>query len=173
MRKTLRETMLENYAALCQIADLHGKPRPPLPASLPPEPKRREHKERAADAPKLEGFVQAEIISYLVRHEKVELVIRFNSGAMSYLGRDNKPIPIWFHRIHRKGIHNLRVCDIQATLKNGRTLIVEAKREDWKFNPNNDKEVGQKKYINLHISLGNFGLFATSVQDVATYLEGI
>ena len=169
MRKTLREVMLANHAALCQMAALAGKPMPPLPQSLPPEPKRRAAASpRTAASIPLEKEVQASIIEFLLHHPRVALVIRHNSGAMETQTLGGKTYPIFFHKVYKKGV---RIVDLDVTLKNGKRFVIECKRPGWHQKPHDLREQEQAAYIALHKSLGNLGCFATCIDDVQEELE--
>ena len=168
MRKPLRQTMLENHAALCQMADLAGKPRPALPVSLPPEPKRRKVLPRTAASIPLEKEVQQSIIEFLLHHPRVALVVRHNSGAMETQTLNGHKYPIFFHKVYKKGI---RIVDLDVTLKNGQRMVIECKRPGWHLKPHDQREQEQAAYIALHRSLGNKGCFACSIDDVINELS--
>jgi len=168
MRKTLRETMLENYAALCQMADLHGKPRPPLPASLPAAPVKRVSKPRTESNVPLEKEVQASIIKFLLVHPRVALVVRHNAGAMDARDNNGKAYPIFFHKVYK---HGLRIVDLDVTLKSGKRMVLEIKRPGWHLKPHDTREQEQKAYIEFHKAVGNLGGFVTSIDEVQLIME--
>ena len=170
MRKTLRETMLENHAALCQMAALAGKPRPPLPVSLPAAPVKRVSKPRTEDSIPLEKELQKSIIVFLLAHPSVALVVRHNSGALDQTTINGKHYPIFFHRVYKKG---LRLVDLDVLLKNGVRLLIEVKRENWNGKPKDLREQEQKAYLEYMTAHGAVGFFATSIDEVEEVLKRV
>ena len=160
--------MLANHRALCQMAIMAGKPPPPLPASLPPEPKKRVAVQREINAVPLERDVQKSVISFLLAHPSVALVVRVNSGAMEQRDSNGKAYPIFFHKVYKKGI---RIVDLDVTLKNGKRFVIECKRPGWHLKPHDLREQEQAAYIALHRSLGNLGCFAVCIEDVQNEME--
>lgn len=160
--------MLENYQALCNMADMAGKPRPPLPASLPAAPVKRVAKPRTESNVPLEKEVQAAIIKFLLVHPRVALVVRHNAGAMDARDHNGKAYPVFFHKIYK---HGLRIVDLDVTLKTGKRFVIECKRPGWHLKPHDAREQEQAAYISFHKALGNLGCFACSIDDVQRELE--
>lgn len=122
---------------------------------------------RTASVTASESEVQRSIIAFLCGHQKVALVIRFNSGAVS----DGKSY-IEFAHIYSRGFHgeNLRLPDVYALLRDGRTMWIECKRADWtRTHGGSTLAIREKEQCNFleHVeACGGIGIFATSIDDV-------
>lgn len=113
-----------------------------------------------------EAETQRAIIAYLCAHPKVTLVIRFNSGAVQ-----SDKYYVEFSHIYSRGFkgEKMRLPDIYAMLRNGRTLWVEVKREGWSV-PRDDREIEQRNFLHHVAACNGIGIFATSIDDVAAVL---
>ena len=85
-------------------------------------------------------------------------------------GKNGKDIPVWFWRWIKSG-EKMTICDYWGAATWG-MFAIEAKKRDWKFNPANERERKQKAFIDLIISLGGRGGFATCYEDAVKILEG-
>lgn len=113
-----------------------------------------------------ESEVQRAIIGYLCGHPNVALVIRFNSGAVQ-----SDKYYVEFSHIYSRGFNGerLRLPDIYALMRDGRTLNVEVKRGDWR-GVSNQREIEQENYLRHVRACGGIGIFATCIEDVAVAL---
>lgn len=129
------------------------------------KPKRQRGPSRASTVP-TEAETQRAIIAFLCVHPKVALVIRFNSGAVQ-----SDKYYVEFSHIYSRGFNGekMRLPDIYALLKNGRTLWIEVKREGW-TKPKDQREIEQANFLNHIRACGGIGIFATSVADVEAVL---
>jgi hypothetical protein len=169
-RKSLRDTMLANKAALDFMADGAGKPR--LDITLPPAPKKRVVRERTAADPALEGEVLNAICDLLAAHPRVILAVRQNSGAMPYLNNRGKQVPVWFYRWIKRP-DKMRVSDIWGFLDTRgffQHFAIEVKREGWK-EPRDQREFEQAAYLAQIRYLGGCAGFATSVEQAREIIE--
>lgn len=121
----------------------------------------------------LETDIQRAIIEFLLRHPKIGLVERINSGAAVGENSHGKKTFVRFNKIYA---HNLRRVDIDCTLTGpsigGKRFVIEVKRPPW-TKPTDQREIEQANYIDLIYSLGGHGMFAVSVEQVAAYLDKI
>ena len=51
-------------------------------------------------------------------------------------------------------------------------IAVEVKKEGWKYNPNDEREVAQKAYIDYVIARGGVAGFCSSIVDFLKLIEG-
>lgn len=155
-------------------ADLAEKPHVQA-TTIPPEPKRRGP--IGLSGVPLEKDVQAEIIAGLLSHPLVGLVERVNSGSALEQNRDGSSRYIAFNVVYQPHgtpcDETMVAVDISCTLKvSGQRFVIEVKRPGWKH-PRDKRERGQAAYIQHIISLGGFGLFATSWEQVRARLSEI
>lgn len=122
---------------------------------------------RKPSAKPTEAETQRAIIAYLRVHPKVALVIRFNSGAVQ-----SDKYYVEFSHIYSRGFdgEKMRLPDIYALLKNGRTLWIEVKREGWS-KPTDLLEQEQAHFLAHVRACRGIGIFATSINDVETVLN--
>lgn len=179
MRKTLRQTLEENQMQSDFLSDLMGNPRREnkMLQELGPKKERTPKKEKefklVSPPQPLESDIQKAIITYLLKHPKIGLVERINSGAASGEDAQGNKTFVRFHKIYA---HNLRKVDLECTLKGphigGKRLVIEVKRPPW-TKPRDQREREQENYINHVYSLGGYGLFACSLEQVICYLDKI
>jgi hypothetical protein len=94
---------------------------------MPPEPKpRAPAKPRTEKPTALEEDVSAAVLAYLRQHPRVAWFMRINSGAAKEGDRY-----IAFYRLYLPGVRvrSEGVSDYLGQLKNGRTFLMECKRE--------------------------------------------
>jgi hypothetical protein len=160
--------MLRNQRTLDMYADLADKPHVAI-EHMPPEPKHRKPRDPEAGPPAvpLEKDVMAEIITQLRLHPMIGLVERVNSGSAVEQNRDGSKRYISFNAVYTpKGCAvRLASVDIQCTLRGGKRFVIEVKRPGWK-SPHGEREERQAAYIDHIISLGGYGMFATSWDQV-------
>lgn len=179
VKKSLRQTLEENQAVNDFYSDLMGKPRVhnKLLAEMGPKKEAKARKEpvfKLTHPPlPLEKDIQKSIIEMLLKHPKIGLVERINSGAA--VGEDSRGNKT-FVRFNKIYAHNLRKVDIDCTLKGpiigGKRFVIEVKRPPW-TKPTDQREIEQANYIDLVYSLGGYGMFAVSVDQVLSYLDKI
>lgn len=165
-RLTMRQTLERNNAADRYYAAMAGKP-PQFQAPLKPQ--------RAAPKPSglpLESDIQADIIAFLRNHPKVKLVERHNSGTAVEQNSEGKKRFIRYSTVFKVNGQRMRKSDIDCTLTNGKRFVCEVKRPPWK-RPTDQREYEQAAYIEHIKAATGYGLFATSVEQVASYLDAI
>lgn len=165
-RPSLADTKRANKSAHEYYAALSGRETPPEQAALLAKVKPKQTREKKRPLTPSESDIQRAIIGYLCHHPKVAIVIRFNSGAVT----DGKYY-VEFARIHTRGLQGekLRLPDVYALLKNGRTLWVEVKRGGWTA-PKDQREIEQRNFLHTVAACNGIGIFASSVDDVAACL---
>jgi hypothetical protein len=166
-RPGLRDQQRAIKATMQGMARLHGVTLPDGALS--------DVKDKIARGPRVnkdtkpESEVQSEIIDFLLRHPRVALVERINSGAV-YNANGSY---VQFHHVYRpkrftspgSAIVKMRAADLSVMLDDGMRCAIECKREGW-TKPCNEREHEQDAYIR-HISAnGGIGFFAASVDDV-------
>lgn len=116
-----------------------------------------------------ESETQRAIIAFLCVHPKVALVIRFNSGAVQ-----SDKYYVEFSHIYSRGFdgEKMRLPDIYALLRNGRTLWIEVKREGW-TKPTDTREQEQANFLAHVRACNGYGIFATSINDVDRGINGL
>ena len=123
----------------------------------------------AKDAIQPESEVQSTCIDYLVRHPKVALVVRVNSGAVHTQGGGFVQFHHVYmpHRFKSSPIEKvkMRVSDLWCVLVDGRICVIECKRGDW-TKPCNEREIEQQNFITHICDNGGIGFFAASVEAV-------
>jgi hypothetical protein len=172
-RMSYRDTLILNQKAMDTWAAVYGKPTVSL-GPIPDAPKKRERSTQAPAVP-LEKDVQKSIIDFLLRHPKIGLVERINSGTMQSDNGDGTTRYTQFNKVYGRASNGefMDMPDICCTLNgNGKRFVIEVKRPGWK-KPTNDHERRQAAYIMHIVECGGYGMFATSVDDVALKLENI
>lgn len=160
-RKTLRETLhannaaLNHYAAMAGVAPVHNIVVPEKRAYTKREPKEGEIK------PMLEKDIQKAIIMLLKRHPKVAMVGRFNSGQSVETNADGTMRYMSFNSI--RGF-----SDIHGMMRGGKAFYIEVKRPG--SGPPRDQD--QINFINLIRENGGLSGFAYSVDDALEILIG-
>ena len=119
----------------------------------------------------MEGPVVAAISELLAVHPRVLFAVRQNSGSASYETKSGKWAPVDFYRIltHGKDTQPLTITDFWGILRGGRVLAVEAKAPGFR-EPRTEREFKQANFLMLVRNCGGIGIFATSVDQVATAL---
>ena len=170
-RLSHREVLTQNQKAMDTWAAVYGKP-PVSLGPIPDAPKRREPRTEAPQIP-LEKDVQKAIIDMLLRHPKIGLTERINSGSMQSDNGDGTTRYTQFNKVYGRASNGeyMDMPDICCTLRDqGRRFVIEVKRPGWK-KPVNEHERRQAAYIQHIIECGGYGMFATCVEDVVTALE--
>lgn len=155
-RKPLRDTIAANERALRGLCFAAGKPIPAGFEERATEPVKQRAVAKPTDPTQLEAAVSREIAEVLARHPKVLFAVRQNSG-MSEFG-ENK---VWFYRWARRRGVEMTLCDYWGCLTDGRMFAIEAKRRSW-TRVSDKREEMQQAFINVVISAGGVGGFATS-----------
>jgi hypothetical protein len=169
--ESLRDKLLRSKRSLDLYADLAGKPR--MEIAMPPPPKQRAP--AGANGEPLESDIQRAIIDGLTWHPMVALVERINSGVAVERSAEGKPRYIEFSRVEFARAADrraMRSVDLSVMLIGGKRLVIEVKRPPWR-KPRDDRERAQQAYIDHVVQFGGYGLFATSWDQVATYLKEI
>lgn len=172
MHKTLRQILEENQKQADFLCDLMGNPRRENKMLQKLGQKKEKEFKLVSPPQPLESDIQKAIITYLLKHPKIGLVERINSGAASGEDAHGNRTFVRFHKIYA---HNMRKVDIECTLKGphgGKRLVIEVKRPPW-TKPRDEREREQENYINHVYSLGGYGLFACSLEQVIDYLDKI
>jgi hypothetical protein len=163
--------MLRNQQSMDHLADLYGKPRVQA-TGIPPAPKKRASPVGRPDMT-LESDIQRTIIDGLRRHPMVGLVERQNSGVAVETNADGSKRYVQFSRVYPvAGAGDMRAVDLSVTLKDGRRMVIEVKRGDWR-GPTTKREAEQENYLRHIERCGGFGMFAVAWEDVARKLDMI
>ena len=165
-KKPSLQDQMEQYAgAMRGLCALNGKPMPPELEA----PERIVKPQRAApvksDPSQLEAAVIKEIAGVLEVHPKVLFAVRQNSGAAEIGG-----VPIWFYRWARRREVEMTITDYWGCLTDGRMFAIEAKRKSW-VKVSDKREEMQEAFINVVISSGGVGGFATSGEQALEILK--
>lgn len=171
-RKPLRQQVAENRRALAFMVG--DRPMPEIPACLAhlsKAPKQYGPRIEQEDDP-YEATIQAGIIEMLLKHPKVKVVERHNSGKAKEMGADGKPRFISYNKIFKVNGVRMRKADIDCTLVNGKRFVCEVKRLHWK-RPTDEREVEQQNYIEHIRAATGYGMFARSVAEVEAALDAI
>ena len=171
-----------NKAAHEYYAAISGKETPPeqaiLHADVKPKVARGARKPRDAADGLPESEVQKNIINFLMRHYRVVLVIRTNSGAVGADGRyiefNHVYLPHRFRAEWPAVTPKMLISDLQVILTDAQFAAIECKPEKWmRSYGDSDKAVreqGQENYL-LHVrACGGIGIFARSIDDVSAVL---
>ena len=113
---------------------MYGKP-PVSLGQVPDAPKKREPRTEAPNIP-LEKDVQKAIIDMLLRHPKIGLVERINSGTMQSDNGDGTTRYTQFNKVYGRASNGeyMDMPDVCCTLKGqGRRFVIEVKRPGWKL----------------------------------------
>ena len=146
-RKTLRDTLLENQAALSMYATIAGKDLPPQVVKIPDAPKKRAPRTEPRKH-LLEKDVQKQILMLLKKHPKIHWVARFNSGT--FVDGDR-----YITSNSQRGM-----SDIMGMLKGGRLLAIEVKSATGRIQPH------QQEFLDALSAGGGLAFVARSVEDV-------
>jgi len=146
-RKSLRDTLLQNEAAMNFYAVMSGMETPQQPIKVPDAPKKR-IKSDAPRADLLEKDIQKQILMLLKRHPKVQWVARFNSGT--FISGDR-----YIASNSQSGM-----SDILGMLKGGQLFAIECKTRTGKIMPH------QQDFLDLINEGGGLAFVARSVEDV-------
>lgn len=150
-RKSLRDTLLQNEAAMSFYATMANKPTPERMISLPNAPKPRvKSTEPRVDL--LEKDIQKQILMLLRKHPKIHWVARFNSGT--FMDGDR-----YITSNSQRGM-----SDILGMLKGGRLMAIECKTRTGKIQPH------QQEFLDLISAGGGLAFVARSVEDVLAKL---
>lgn len=150
-RKSLRDTLLKNEAAMGFYAAMAGLPTPELPIKVPDAPKTRvKSTEPRTDL--LEKDIQKQILMLLRKHHRVHWVARFNSGT--FMDGDR-----YITSNSQRGM-----SDILGMLKGGRLIAIECKTRTGKIQPH------QQEFLDLISAGGGLAFVARSVEDVLAKL---
>lgn len=150
VKKTYREQMIANDAALDYYAAMFGKETPALWKNNVAA--KREYK-KSGNVTETE-IVRA-ILKCLKSHPKVAMAWRVNSGAVHAEGR--------YVRFNtQRGM-----ADIMGTLKDGRTIACEAKSATGRIQPH------QQQFLDSINAAGGVAFVARSVGDVLAALNAI
>jgi hypothetical protein len=150
-RKSLRDTLLQNEAAMSFYATMASKPMPERMISLPNAPKLRvKSTEPRTDL--LEKDIQKQILTLLRKHPKVAWVARFNSGT--FMDGDR-----YITSNSQRGM-----SDILGMLKGGRLVAIECKSRTGKIQPH------QQEFLDLISAGGGLAFVARSFEDVLAKL---
>ena len=163
-RPTLKDTVAANERALRGLCRAAGKPIPPGFEERAVEAKKPRAAPTPTDPTQLEAAVSREIAEVLAIHPKVLFAVRQNSG-MSEFG-ENK---VWFYRWARRRGVEMTLTDYWGCLTDGRMFAIEAKRRSW-TRVSDKREEMQQAFINVVISAGGVGGFATSGEQALEIL---
>lgn len=153
-RKTYRETVTENQAALTFMAKLAGKPAPDFKIKLEPV------KPRKAAEPSIypsEAVILKTILKYLRLHPKVGLVVRINSGTFVETYNDKER---YIQTHNCKGM-----SDIFGVLKTGQAFFIEAKSHAGRVSQDQDNFILKALQCNALAGI------ARSIEDVNAILH--
>lgn len=146
-RKSFRDTLLANKAAVDFYAALSGKPQIEQTVKIPDAPKQRvKSTEPGKDF--LEKDIQKQILMLLKKHPKIHWVARFNSGT--FINGDR----------YIKSNSQDGMSDILGMFKGGRLLAIECKSRTGIVKPH------QQNFLDLINAGGGLGFVARSVEDV-------
>lgn len=165
-RPGLRDQQRAIKATMQGMARLHGVT---LPEGALSDVKPKQTREKTQSALKLESDVQSEIIDYLLRHPRVALVERINSGAAynpngGYVQFHHIYVPKRFKSSPIEPVKML-ASDLSVTMDDGKRCVIECKREGW-TKPCNEREYKQAAYLNHIEAHKGIGFFAASVDVV-------
>lgn len=161
-KRSHKDTLRANDAAIRGLALMSGKPVPPEFLNNVPEKRTR----AATDHAMAEAGVINDIEALLKLHPGVFIAWRCNSGsAVSASGA-----PVWFNRLVRKPC-KLRLVDFIGHMRDGRPIAIEAKRRDWR-EPSDAREEEQAAYIAMIRSIGGVAGFARNVDEAKALLDG-
>lgn len=166
-RKSKRETLLGNNAADRFYASMAGVA-PQFQSEI--APKREYVKRDESNADDLEAAVLSEVALMLADHPLVLIAVRQNNGAaMNVSGA-----PVWFYRWMRRPAPKepMLLPDVWGLLTDGTFWAIECKKRIWLFNPNDDREVKQKRFLSLVASNGGRSGFATSAGAARKIIDG-
>ena len=119
-----------------------------------------------------EAEVTPEVIT-AARSQYGATMLRNNSGALKDkfgrpvrfgLGNTSPHIP--YKSSDYIGVRPVVITQEMVGQTLGVACAIELKKSDWKFNPNDEREVYQKRFIDWFKSLGCFAGFAKSVDDL-------
>lgn len=162
-RKSLKDQKRDNALSMRYYARLSDKPDPEIPMGSVKRGPRQPRK----DGLKSEAQVQTEIIDFLLDNRHVALIERVNSGVMQegdrYVRFNTVMIPNRLRSFSER--EKVAKSDLQAMLINGKLMVVEVKKEGWKYS-GTDREKQQLAYINHVKKYWGLALFAQSVEDV-------
>lgn len=161
---------------------ISGQPTPPeqkaIQATVKDKVTRGPRQPRPPDDGDSEATVQKNIINMLVKHPRVQLVIRTNSGAVNsggyYVDFNHIYLPHRFRVPWPGTTPDMLISDLQVLLTDGTWMAIECKESGWQQSQGNgDKAVrerGQAAYLAHVRACGGVGLFACSVGDVEAAL---
>lgn len=165
-------------------AAISGKDTPPeqkaIQATVRDKVARGPRPPRPPNSGDSEATVQKNIIAMLVKHPRVQLVIRTNSGAVNsggyYVEFNHVFLPHRF-RVPWPGVTpEMLISDLQVLLTDGIWMAVECKEEGWAQSQGEGakavRERGQAAYLAHVRACGGIGIFATCVGDVEGVLNG-
>ena len=163
-KPTLNETIRANEKAIRGLCFAAGKPIPPGFEERHQEAKKPRAAPTPTDPTQLEAAVSREIAEVLAIHPKVLFALRINSGSAEIGG-----VPIWFWKwVRRRGVE-MTVTDYIGCMTDGRWFAIEAKRRSW-TRVSDKREEMQQAFINVVISAGGVGGFATSGEQALEIL---
>ena len=160
-RKPLRDTIAANERAIRGLCFAAGKPIPAGFEERATVAKPTRAAPKPTDPTQLESAVGREIAEVLARHPKVLFALRINSGSAEIGG-----VPIWFWTWARRRGVEMTVTDYIGCMTDGKWFAIEAKARSWKVSSGDgdkaNRERKQQAFINVVISAGGVGGFATS-----------
>lgn len=182
-RPSLADTKRANLAAMeamahPEMSDAGRQHLAELRASVKPKQERGPRKPRGVEDGESEATVQKNIIAMLVKHPRVQLVIRTNSGAVNsggyYVEFNHVFLPHRF-RVPWPGVTpDMLISDLQVLLTDGTWMAIECKEEKWtRTYGTSDKairEQGQANYLAHVRACNGIGIFATCIGDVEAVL---
>lgn len=178
-KPSLADTRRANKAAHEYYAAISGKETPPEQAVLHADVRdkvSRPRKPRTDTDPLPESQVQKNIINMLMKHERVQYVLRTNSGSAgdSYVQFNALYLPHRF-RVPWPGVTpDMRISDLHVILIDASLMAVECKPGDWKrsygISDKAMREQAQENYLAHVRACGGIGIFATCVEDVGAVL---
>ena len=125
--------------------------------ALRPKPPRKRLPRLDAPTEPLERDIQSAIIEALEIHPRVVKVIRTNSGAAAYEGRNGKKYLVHFN--------SEPVVDLHIMLRNPQGWgWLEVKRESFKA-PRDERELKQAAFLAAVREAGGIGQFVRSVDE--------
>ena len=178
-----RDSEAEIKKLIAQTRDIIGARKVTLNKELKP-------KKTAVQLPKrTEADVLADIKRMAKYHPKVAAVRRSNSGQMTGIHNGKKRF-VTFNTVQKANrsftdSRDIRISDIELVLHGGKTLSIECKAPGF-IEPNwvvvelqefgliseeNARLLGQRRYLQMMIDAGNYGIFASDVNQVLDALE--
>lgn len=98
------------------------------------------------------------------------VLMRNNSG--SFADKDGRHVRFGLNNLSKEQNERIKSSDLIGLWK-GRFVAVEVKKEGWKFNPKDKREVAQLAFIDWIKSHGGIAGFCASVADFHRLLAGL